>query len=667
MQTIIDWLSQYWYRNYTDILHGIVFAAVTLFLVFKDTDRSTKIKKCILSFLVSYNTAEIISYATYAGFTSFLSIQGTFLDFLLASGCLLLPVFILIPLYAKVLAIQGPGAAFLYALFFCSNCLAMLLAQSVWQRMCITIALSIALTWYFQQEIRYLFFEKSMLQMDHRFQGTAYAFMVLIGVEAELPRIVLDGSPNGFVNALAYGVSIAGIALILFFVFFMKFNFFAIMKYENYIRSQDEDSTTGAKSLTYLIEHGRDMILKAQTTNEEFAVFYTNLENLHDVNMIHGYDAGTKILQKTAALLAAQFPDGIVARVSGSHFAGIIPLANIENKFNVAAKQIEGLSLDEALHLKVGIYLIPVATHTTRHETELSYDELTTMVDLSAYAVRYQKDSRQVVQYFEEDLKKQEEIRLHVISSIDKAVQNQWLRVYYQPLIHIQSGKPAGFEALYRWEDPVYGLLTPDKFVPSLENLRLIYKVDLNVLSTYGREIQKIQKIGLEPLPISFNISRTDLESGIDLYGEIERIVNALAIDKNLIHIEITESALNGDSLIMPQAIEHFHRMGFEVWMDDFGSGYSSLNVLKDYPFDVIKIDMEFMKKFDERSKQIVRSICEMATSLGTRTVAEGVETKEQLQFLQQIGCTYAQGYLFSKPKPVQEFFSLLPKRPSNS
>lgn len=131
MQTIIDWLSQYWYRNYTDILQGIVFAAVTLFLVFKDTDRSTKIKKCILSFLVSYNTAEIISYATYAGFTSFLSIQGTFLDFLLASGCLLLPVFILIPLYAKVLAIQGPGAAFLYALFFCSNCLAMLLAQSV--------------------------------------------------------------------------------------------------------------------------------------------------------------------------------------------------------------------------------------------------------------------------------------------------------------------------------------------------------------------------------------------------------------------------------------------------------------------------------------------------------------------------------------------------------
>lgn len=208
----------------------------------------------------------------------------------------------------------------------------------------------------------------------------------------------------------------------------------------------------------------------------------------------------------------------------------------------------------------------------------------------------------------------------------------------------------------------MYGLLTPDKFVIPLENARVVYKVDLNVLSAYGREVQKLREMGLVPLPISFNISRTDLESGIDIYREIERIIEEYDIDKNLVHVEITESALNGDSIVMPQAIQRFHSMGLEVWMDDFGSGYSSLNVLKDYSFDVIKIDMEFMRKFDQRSKQIVQSICEMASALGTRTVAEGVETEEQLQFLQQIGCTYAQGYLFSKPKPADEFYGTLPK-----
>ena len=190
----------------------------------------------------------------------------------------------------------------------------------------------------------------------------------------------------------------------------------------------------------------------------------------------------------------------------------------------------------------------------------------------------------------------------------------------------------------------------------------MVYKVDLNVLSAYGREVQNLREMGLVPLPISFNISRTDLESGIDIHREIERIIEEYDIDKNLVHVEITESALNGDSIVMHQAIQRFHSMGLEVWMDDFGSGYSSLNVLKDYSFDVIKIDMEFMRKFDQRSKQIVQSICEMASALGTRTVAEGVETEEQLQFLQQIGCTYAQGYLFSKPKPADEFYGTLPK-----
>ena len=156
-------------------------------------------------------------------------------------------------------------------------------------------------------------------------------------------------------------------------------------------------------------------------------------------------------------------------------------------------------------------------------------------------------------------------------------------------------------------------------------------------------------------LPISFNISRTDLEADIDLFSEIETIIGEEQIPKRLVHVEITETALNGDSAVMRRAIRRFHDMGLEVWMDDFGSGYSSLNVLKDYQFDVIKIDMAFMRKFDARSKTIVRAVCRMAADLGIRTVAEGVETAEHYAFLKEIGCTYAQGYLFSKPVPPDQ------------
>lgn len=180
-------------------------------------------------------------------------------------------------------------------------------------------------------------------------------------------------------------------------------------------------------------------------------------------------------------------------------------------------------------------------------------------------------------------------------------------------------------------------------------------KMDLNILRLFGRDVKRLRKESRAVFPISFNISRTDLESGIDLFGAIEEAMRQADLPRELVHVEITESALNGSSAAMAEAIRRFHELGLEVWMDDFGSGYSSLNVLKDYDFDVIKIDMQFMSTFDERSRSIVRSVCEMARSLGIRTVAEGVETEEQFAFLERIGCTYAQGYLFSKPLPADE------------
>lgn len=659
MDVLTRWLDGYLGRNYTDVVQGLFFAAATVFFAFPKQRRMKKVWKFVLSFLVSYNTAQFFSGLLYSLIQTRFPVKGTLLDFLVATGCLIAPLPVLILLYTRVLEVPGPAAAFFYTLFFSCNCMAMILAQTAFQRMVLTLGLSIFLAWYFRREFSYLLFEKSMLRMDYRFRGTADAFMVMIGCEAELPRIVLDGSHDEVGGQLAYGVAIAGSILMLFFVIFMKFSFFAIMKYENFIRAHDEDASTGARSLTYLIEHGKDRIQSAGKRGQVLAVFYTDIDNFRDINLLHGYEAGTGILKRTAELLAVHFPEGIIARSSGTHFAGLVPMDCAEGKFESVARQVEELSLDEPLHLRVG--LCPVPAEESRRAGEAAvYKKLVSLLDLAASALLYQGKDGQIVQVYDAEIKKQEEIRLHVLTSVDKAVRNRWLRVCYQPLVEVRTGRLAGFEALSRWMDPTYGYLTPDKFVGPLEGVRLIYKVDLNVLRTYGGQIARLKGMGISPLPISFNISRADLESGIDLYSGIENILRNLSIDRHLIHVEITESALNGDSQVMPQAVERFHAMGLEVWMDDFGSGYSSLNVLKDYRFDVIKIDMAFLRKFDERSKVIVRSICEMARSLGIRTVAEGVETREQFAFLEEVGCTYAQGYLFSKPRPAEEFYEVI-------
>lgn len=646
---LIQWIQTFLLRNYSDIIQGLVFALITIILFFKKASRKTQVIKFILSFFVAFQTADFISYILYQQVTSLFSLTGTLYDFLVATVCLLLPIFLMIDLYRKVIGIQGPVGTFIYTLFFNANCLAMLIAMTTMQRMLITVVLSLLLVFFFREEIQYIVEEKSMLRMDRRFQWTAMTFMILIGAEAELPRIVINGGVDDVTNQLTYAVAIVGSLLVLMFIIFMKFNFFAIMKYENYIRNHDDDRITNAKSLAYLLENGAIMVKNASVKHQELAIFYSNIDHFRDINILHGYDAGNNILKKTADYMIAEFPEGIIGRTSGTHFTGIVPLAGAMQKFASISRKIEELSIDESLILQIGV--CPLKNLGTMDHHQVDYNNLAPIVDLAATALRY-TSPKSPVKFYDEEMRKNEEIRLHVLAHIDQAIKENWLQNYYQPLVDIKQHKIISYEALSRWIDPIYGLLTPNQFIIPLENARMIYKVDLQVLCHYGQFLSKMHDLHQEVLPISFNISRTDLESGIDIYTEIQQIINTYHIPKSLIHVEITETAINGDSKLMKQALQQFHAMGLEVWMDDFGSGYSSLNVLKDYHFDVIKIDMEFMRKFDDRSKTIVRSICEMAQSLHIRTVAEGVETKEHYDFLKEVGCTYAQGYLFSKPVP---------------
>ena len=245
-------------------------------------------------------------------------------------------------------------------------------------------------------------------------------------------------------------------------------------------------------------------------------------------------------------------------------------------------------------------------------------------------------------------------IAAYVRDHVDEAIARGEIRVYYQPLVRALTGKICGVEALARWQSEEYGFLTPNQFIPVLEESDQIYKLDCQVIRQVARRLRQRHESGLPTVPFSVNLSRKDFLY-CDMVSVVDRAAKENQIPPSMLCLEITESALAADRETIDRAISRFHRGGYQVWLDDFGSGYSSLNTLKDHNFDVLKIDMAFLSSLTGRSKAIITSIVRMAKKIGIQTLAEGVETEEQYAFLREIGCELLQGYYFSPPMPEEK------------
>ena len=242
-----------------------------------------------------------------------------------------------------------------------------------------------------------------------------------------------------------------------------------------------------------------------------------------------------------------------------------------------------------------------------------------------------------------------QDMRVYVVTHIGEAIESGWIQPYYQPVVRTLTGKLCGQEALARWDDPTYGLLAPAVFIPALEEAKLIHLLDCSIVRTVCSQYREAVDRGIPTVPVSFNLSRLDFDL-CDIFQVVESAVREHEVPRRMLNIEITESVLGADPEYMTEMMNKFHEAGYQVWMDDFGSGYSTLNVLKDFDFDELKIDMEFLNRFGEKSKTILASVVDMAKKLGIQTLAEGVETEEHRHYLQRIGCEKMQGYLFGKP-----------------
>lgn len=408
------------------------------------------------------------------------------------------------------------------------------------------------------------------------------------------------------------------------------------------------DELTGFHNLNGALSHlqGRGK----HAAGSSSVIIYLNVMNFKAFNQRYGFAGGNEFLRGLAEEIKCLFPDELIARTAGDQFI-ILAKSLEENEIidrlarlgEASARHDKGLRL----HIKAGIY------QATGDETDpvVMVDRAKTACDdiIKVYDRDYN--------FYDEALNKKNELRQYVIDNFENAFENKYFKVYYQKEVRALTGKVCGYEALARWHDPQMGIISPAVFIEVLEDVHLIHKLDLCIIDMVCREIREDLESGYAVEPVSVNLSQLDFEL-CDIMAEIDKCRAKYDVPVDLLHIEVTESALTSGSDFLSQQIQKFRKAGYEVWMDDFGSGYSSFNNLKNYDFDVLKIDMDFLRTFETNKKTqvIIGTIVNMAKELGIHTVAEGVETQQQYDFLRRIGCEKLQGYLFGKPKPIEDF-----------
>ncbi len=407
------------------------------------------------------------------------------------------------------------------------------------------------------------------------------------------------------------------------------------------------DDLTGISNMRYFRRRAQFMLQNAFEHGRTLTFMFFDIENFKTYNERYGFMRGNELLCRMAVAIKDEFSVGETARFSDDHFVALVDEEEYEfekhiDNLNSILKELEG---DTYLRLRVGIY------HTEGMKKDGSEPEdINLLCDRARFAAGSIKQMADVPYcIYDEKLHEQQRRKRYIISHLDSAVVDGHIQVYYQPIIDAKTGKVYSLEALARWNDPVYGLLSPGEFIEALEEFRLIHKLDKYVVDLVCGDIRDEIENGKHPLPVSVNLSRLDFE-----LCDIAKIIidTTKGLDKKYLVIEVTESALTKNQSHLGEAVAKLRSEGFSVWLDDFGSGYSSLNVLKDYSFDLLKIDMRFLEGFgkNENLRPILETIIELCRVLNMKALAEGVETQQEYDFLKSIGCDRVQGYLFSKP-----------------
>ena len=409
---------------------------------------------------------------------------------------------------------------------------------------------------------------------------------------------------------------------------------------------ESHDYLTGLPSMTYFFELAgvgcRDMRKSGQTPT----ILFMDFNGMKGYNQKLGLQEGDKYLKHFSDVLIRHFSHDNCSRLSADHFCVFTEFKKAQREMQLILEEVSNPAVENRLPLRVGLY---------RYDDEsISISGACDRAKIACDSGRNNYESR--VYEFSEAMMKALEKKQYIVENFDKALREGWIQPYYQPAIRTANSKICAEETLARWQDPEKGMLNPADFIPALEEANCIHKLDLYVLDRMLEKMNAQADAGYDVVPHSVNLSRLDFYA-CDIVDEIRSRVDAMNISRDRVIVEITESVIASDIHFMTKEIKRFKELGFMVWMDDYGSGYSSPEILQDLPFDVVKIDRLFVQNIENSSKSkiILAEIIKMAISLGMDTIAEGVETIEQVNFLKEIGCTMLQGFYYCKPLQFTE------------
>ena len=428
-----------------------------------------------------------------------------------------------------------------------------------------------------------------------------------------------------------------------------------------------------ASSLIQVIEH--DMLtgvlnreiffwnaerIMRDAPDQDFDLVCTDISGFKFVNEVYGKEEGDRLLRQNGREIAGRLGSGeIVGRIGGDEFAFLVKHKTREAHEALTAHLNEALtgSFGSKVLIKTGVY----HTGTSREERDLT---AAAMCDRARQAIDIIKNRyNQNCGFFDDEMRRDLEFEKFITDNMEQALAEEQFQVYYQPKHRLDSGLPGGAEALVRWIHPEKGMMKPGLFIPIFEANRFISRLDYYMYEHVCMDLKRWKEMGIPLVPVSVNASRHDFEQP-DYVSQLDDLTRKYGIDHELLHIEVTESAYTDNSVMIDSCISELHKKGFRVELDDFGTGYSNLVSLNDFHFDVLKLDMGLIRKLGtDREKNILDFVISIAEWLNMETVAEGAESREEIETLKAKGCTSVQGYYYSKPLSGKDFEAYLKEK----
>ena len=416
------------------------------------------------------------------------------------------------------------------------------------------------------------------------------------------------------------------------------------------------DDIADVYSKSYFYQRVRDILLRNPATS--YDILCSDIEDFKLINDTIGIVAGDRLLRQVGKLHASLLGDhGICGRLSADRFACLIEHREdySDEMFTQSTARIKSGFGNRNVVLKYGIYRV--------EDREVPVEQMCDRALLAVQSIKGQYGKH--FAFYDDKLRDTLLHRQAITDGMERALASGQFEVYLQPKFRIADGSLSGAEALVRWNHPEWGLQPPSEFIPLFDRNGFITKLDQYVWEQACSLMRRWDLMGFPRIDVSVNVSRTDIRD-MDMARVLGGLIERYGLDPSRLHLEITESACKDSADQLVETLHRLRKMGFVIEMDDFGSGYSSLNMLTEMPLDVLKLDMKFIQTevANPSGDSILGFIVSLARWMELSVVAEGVETREQLERLQADGCDYAQGYFLARPMPVKALEELLASPP---